>query len=293
MKSKFAALLFFVFASACMMGHAAARDLADIKKDGVLRHLGVPYANFVTGDGQGLDVEVMQLFAKEIGVKYLYVKTSWKDVIPDLTGKQVESDGDNVKITGEAPIRGDVIANGLTILPWRQKVLDFSAPTFPTQVWLVAGPQSSIKPIVPSGSIDGDIAAMKRSLAGKKILGKDRTCLDPKLYFLEDANATTSLFEGDLNELAPAIINGVADATLLDVPDALVALDKWPDQIKILGPISRQQEMAVAFSKDMPELRKAFAVFLKKIWQDGTYTTLVTKYYPDVFSYYPDFFTLR
>ncbi|MBV5306289.1 MAG: transporter substrate-binding domain-containing protein [Desulfobulbaceae bacterium] len=293
MKSKFAALLFFVFASACMIGHAAARDLADIKKAGVLRHLGVPYANFVTGDGQGLDVEVMQLFAKEIGVKYLYVKTSWKDVIPDLTGKQVESDGDNVKITGEAPIRGDVIANGLTILPWRQKVLDFSAPTFPTQVWLVAGPQSSIKPIVPSGSIDGDIAAMKRSLAGKKILGKNKTCLDPKLYFLEDANAVTSLFEGDLNELAPAVISGVADATLLDVPDALVALDKWPDQIKILGPISRQQEMAVAFSKDMPELRQAFAVFLKKIWQDGTYTAMVTKYYPDVFGYYPDFFTLK
>lgn len=279
--------------STSMIGHVDAHDLADIKKAGVLRHLGVPYANFIIGEGQGLDVEIMQLFAKEIGVQYQYVKTSWQDVIPDLIGKQVEPDGDNVKITGDAPIRGDVIANGLTILPWRQKVLNYSAPTFPTQVWLIAGAQSPMSPIVPTGSIDGDIAATKKLLAGKRILGKNKTCLDPKLYFLEEANALTSNFEGDLNELAPAIMKGVADATLLDVPDSLVALDKWPGQIKIVGPLSRQQEMAVAFRKDTPELYNAFAVFLKKIWKNGTFNALVTKYYPDVFGYYPQFFILK
>jgi ABC-type amino acid transport substrate-binding protein len=85
-------------------------------------------------------------------------------------------------------------------------------------------------------------------------------------------------------------MKGEADATLLDVPDALVALDKWPGQIKILGPVSKQQEMGVAFRKDTPELYNAFAIFLKKIQQDGTYNSLVTKYYPDVFVYYPNFF---
>lgn len=290
MKKSHIVLLLLVFMAVMTVTHGYAGDLADIKKSGVLRHLGVPYANFVTGDGQGLDVEVMQLFAKEIGVRYQYVRTTWPDVIADLVGQKVVPDGDNVKISGDAPIRGDVIANGLTILPWRQKVLSFSTPTFPTQVWLVTGIQSPLAPIVPSGSIDTDIAAAKRLLAGKKVLGKDKTCLDPGLYSLAEAGALTASFAGDLNELAPAVMKGEAEVTLLDVPDSLVALDKWAGQIKILGPVSRQQEMAVAFRKNNPELYNAFAIFFKKIKQDGTYNALVTKYYPDVFTYYPAFF---
>lgn len=293
MKKIFTILLFSFFASALIMEHAVARDLADIKKDGVLRHLGVPYANFVTGDGQGLDVELMKLFAKDIGVQYQYVKTDWKTVIPDLIGKQASADGDNAKLGGDAPVLGDVIANGMTVLPWRQKVLDFSAPTFPTQVWLVTGPLSPLKPITPSGKIETDIVATKELLSGKTVLGKGSTCLDPKLYFLEEVNATANYFEGSLNELAPAIMKGTADATLLDVPDSLVALAKWPGQIKVLGPISQQQEMSVAFRKDSPELRQAFATFFDKIRKDGTYLALVKKYYPDVFDYYPDFFKAK
>jgi hypothetical protein len=64
-------------------------DLDEIKKRGVLRHLGVPYANFVTGSGDGLDVEMMKLFAQYLGVEYQYVKTSWKTVISDLIGHKI------------------------------------------------------------------------------------------------------------------------------------------------------------------------------------------------------------
>lgn len=89
------------------------------------------------------------------------------------------------------------------------------------------------------------------------------------------------------------MIKGVSDATLLDVADVLVALRKWPGQIKILGPISKQQEMGVAFPKDAPELCQAFASFYDKIKRDGTYQALVKKYYPDVFDYFPEFFTSK
>ena len=42
----------------CLCGGALADDLREIRERGVLRHLGVPYANFVTGSGDGLDVEI-------------------------------------------------------------------------------------------------------------------------------------------------------------------------------------------------------------------------------------------
>ena len=54
----FAALLTFFSTSALR-----AADLQEVKQRGVLRHLGIPYANFVTGSGDGLDVELVKLFA--------------------------------------------------------------------------------------------------------------------------------------------------------------------------------------------------------------------------------------
>ena len=267
-----------------------ARDLKSIQEEGVLRHLGVPYANFISGPDQGLDIEIIRLFAKQIGVRYEYVPTTWKTVLGDLTGKKVTVDGDKVTQGEPVPVRGDVIANGLTVLPWRQQVIDFSEPTFPTQVWLVAKSASSLKPIQPSGDLNRDIAQVKDLVPGKSVLGIAGTCLDPKLYNLEAIKADSRIFNGNLNELAPAILNGEAETTLLDVPDSLVALAKWPGEIKILGPISEQQEMAVGFRKDSPELQRAFAAFYTQIKRDGTYAALVKKYYPDVFFYYPEFF---
>lgn len=290
MKTWLLTLVLLLTAITAPMPSAWAGDLNEIRQEGVLRHLGVPYANFVDGANNGLDVELIRLFAKEIGVRYEYVPTNWKNVIGDLTGKQLTVQGNDVTITGSAPIRGDIIANGLTILPWRQKVLDYSAPTFPTQVWLVAASQSPLKPISPTGDLNQDIARVKALLAGKTVLGISGTCLDPKLYDLDAVKAKSKLFAGTLNELAPAVLKGEADATLLDVADSLVALNKWPGQIKILGPVSAQQKMGVGFRKESPELQQAFAKFYARIQANGTYVALVRKYYPDVFDYYPNFF---
>lgn len=279
-----------VLAFAILPGTLFGRDLDAVKKDGVLRHLGIPYANFITGSGDGMDVELMKLFAKHLGVKYEFVKTDWSEIFGDLTGKTVKPKGDNIEIIGSVPIKGDVAANGITVLPWRQKIVDFSLATFPNQVWLVARANSPVKPIKSSNNINRDIASVKKIIAGQPLLGKASTCLEPSLYGLEKITDKISLFEGSLNEMAPAIINGKSDLTLLDVPDALVALQKWPGKIKIIGPVSEMQDMAVAFSQDSPELRKEFNKFLNKSKKDGSYFRIVKKYYPFVPNYYPEFF---
>ena len=80
-------------------------------------------------------------------------------------------------------------------------------------------------------------------------------------------------------------------ALVLDIPDALIALEKWPGEIKVIGPVSGQQEMAVAFRKDSPKLRAAFDAWFEQIKKDGTYIDLVKKYYPAVFLHFPDFFS--
>ena len=267
----------------------AGGDLDDVRERGVLRHLGVPYANFVTGAGDGMDVEMMQMFAERLGVRYEYVKTDWQNAIGDLTGKKVRARGGEIEQLGDVPIKGDVIANGMTVIPWRSEVVSFADVTFPTQVWLISRADALVSPIEPTNSLLDDIVQTKSVLDGKTLLGKVDTCLDPALYDMDTTGAKVSLFEGTLNELAPALINKESEFLLLDVPDALVALQKWPGQIKVIGPVSEEQTMAPAFRLDSPKLREAFNAFLEEIKADGTFASLVTDYYPFVVDFFPDF----
>jgi ABC-type amino acid transport substrate-binding protein len=259
-----------------------------LQRRGVLRHLGIPYANFVTGSGDGFDVELMRLFAQRLGVRYEFVQTDWPSVLPDLVGRRVSASSD--ADADRAPIRGDVAATGLTVLPWRERVAAFSTATFPTQVWAVARADSPLAPIRPSGSIETDIDAVKVMLAGHSLLGVPATCLDPSLYRLERTGARLHLRKVRLDEVAPLLIHGDGELALLDVADAMIALQKWPGLLKVIGPISPRQEMAVAFRKDAPELRSAFERFMTDMKREGTYQRLVRTYFPEAPVYFPDFF---
>lgn len=286
-----AAALLFIFLPTTNF----AIDLKEIRQSGVLRHLGIPYASFVRENANGydgLDVELMQLFAKHIGVRYELVPTTWEDVLTDVTGTRTLVEEGTVKILGTVPVKGDIIANGLTILPDRQKVVNYSTPTFPTGVWLIARADAPIKPIVPTGELNKDIQHVKSMLSGHTVLTMKNTCLDPELYNLKATGAvirySTSQFLGDI---APEVVNGSAEITLLDIPDALIALQRWPGDIKIIGPVSQKQLMGVAVAKDSPELLNEFNKFFEIIWKNGAYKLLVEKYYPSVFLYFSDFFT--
>ena len=97
------------------------------------------------------------------------------------------------------------------------------------------------------------------------------------------------MFAGSLNELAPALLANEAELTLLDVPDALVALQKWPGEIKVIGPVSELQDMAPAFRPGDDALREAFNSYLAELKVNGRFRSLVLEYYPFVVDYFPDF----
>lgn len=270
-------------------------DLSDIKKRGELRQIGVPYAGFVTGQGDGLSVDIAKAFAKHLGVQHIFVKSTWGDILADLSGKRVKVTGNDIEFISKHKIKGDLIGTGLTMLPWREKLVDYSKiPTFPTQIWLLAKSDLLIKPITPSGSLKQDIIATKKLLKDYSVLCKAKTCLDPKLYNLEFYSKKIVLFEGTVNDLIPAsALKNIADTTILDVPDALIALQKWPTKIKIVGPISEKQLQAFAFPKTSPNLKKEFEKFFKKYKESGQYMISVKKYYHNsktLKNTFPEFF---
>lgn len=275
-------------------GSAIAIDLKAIKDRGVLRHLGVTYANFVrkTPEGvDGLDVEVMKLFAAHLGVDYKLVHTTWETLFTDLTGRKKDPKTQTFNKTQTEIIKGDIIANGLTILPWRQELVVFSESTFPTGIWLIASAKSTLKPIKPSGDIVLDINNVKSLMAGRTVLTMEATCLAADIYNLNQTKAQIKYYTQTkiINDIAPAMLNGMAESTLLDIPDAMVALQKWPGDIKIIGPVTETQTMGVAVNKSSPQLLNKFNQFLNQIQRDGTYRKLVEKYYPSVFLYFENF----
>jgi len=276
-------------------------DLEDIKKQGVLRHIGVPYANFVSyikkDDFQslsGLDVELVKGFAESLGVEYQFVPAKWSNAIGKLTGQHAQFKNNKIIFGNTYAIQGDIIANGVTILDWRTKLADFSDDYFPSAVWLVARADSDLQPIDPSSTIDQDIVNVKQLIKGKDVLAMEHSCLDPNLYDLykTDANIILPNRELQLSEMVPAILNKDAESTLLDVADSLIALEKWPGEIKVIGPVSQEQRMGAVFRKDSPELRKAFNRYLDDIKNDGSYLKLVEKHYPSVSYFYHDYFNL-
>lgn len=269
-----------------------AADLAEIKSRGELRHLGIPYANFVTGTGDGFDVELARGFAKHIGVKYTLVYSDFYSVLKDLLGKNVVRKGEEVTLEGTFPVKGDMIATGFTMLPWREKVVLFSEPTFPSQVLLIARADSATKPIKGSENLDKDIRETKALIGKQSLLVMEKTCLDPNNYGLKGRGIELRTYtkSSNINEMVPALLNQDADLSLLDVPDVILDMQKWAGKFKIIGPISEEQALAAAFPKDAPQLRDAFNAYLKKIKADGTYARLVKKYYPGIDRYFPEFF---
>ena len=134
---------------------------------------------------------------------------------------------------------------------------------------------------------------MRGLLAGHSLLTMKATCLDGSLYATEETGARVSVV--DPTRLSPAdmalaIISGQDEATLLDIPDALLALQTFPGEIKVIGPLSEFQVMGYGFRKDSPQLREAFNDFFRRCREDGTYRSLIEKYYPTVFLYQDEFF---
>ncbi|ACA88537.1 transporter substrate-binding domain-containing protein [Shewanella woodyi] len=294
--TKYLLMIFLIGSS----GQLLARDLDEIKAEGVLRHIGVPYANFVAKYTEGnkvthsgLDIELMQNFAKYLGVDYQFIPATWTTVFGKLTGVNGQFVDNKVVYSSPQLIEGDVMAHGVTILDWRKEIIDFSDDYFPSAVWLIARTSSDLIPIKPSGSLTEDIIAVKSLIKGRDVLAMKQSCLDPDLYdlYLTQANVILPTKQLQLNEMVPAMLNDEAETTLLDVADSLIALEKWPSEIKVIGPISEEQRMAMGFRKDSPKLRKAFNQYLKQIRADGSFNELVKKYYPSAFHYYNNYFS--
>lgn len=106
---------------------AAAQTVEDIKKTRVLKvciwpdYFGVTYRNPRNGALQGIDIDLSQAFARDLGVELTYVETDFSRLLDDLKEK-----------------RCHIAMMAVGVTPQRQERVDFSLPYLRSDVYAVA-----------------------------------------------------------------------------------------------------------------------------------------------------------
>lgn len=211
-----------------------------------------------SGELIGFDVEMMQLFAKKLGVKVKFVPTAWDGIIPALMTKDKDTD----------PI--DLIASGMTVTEERAKKVNFSEPYFKTgQAFFVS--KKSTKKIASYKDLDqkGLIIATKLGVTAEQACKKLFTKATIKLFKTEGAAATE-------------VMNGRADVMVYDQPYIASFVKKNGEFVKAFLTPFTDEPLAMAFRKGDKDLLAAANAFIKEFKATEKYKELYKKYFVDM-----------
>lgn len=121
------AVLTLCLLAAGLASGARAEVLDELRKDGVLKvciwpdYFGIGYRNPRTGVLQGLDIDLSQELARDLGVRLEYVETDFSRLLEDIEGRRCQI---------------AMMAVGIT--PQRAARVDFSAPYLRSDVYAIA-----------------------------------------------------------------------------------------------------------------------------------------------------------
>lgn len=204
------------------------------------------------GEYVGFDMDMVRMFAKDLGVELRIEEFDFDALIPALKTSKI-----------------DMVISGMTATKERAKTVTFSDSYFQTGLCLLVHKDSGI---TDAKSADGKRFVVKHATTG--------AINAPKLF--PNAEITTMQTEGECsNEVAL----GRADAFLYDQLSVVNAAKKHAKTTRaILKPLTHEP-YAMAVRKDDTRMVERINEFLAKIRKDGRYAKLREKYLagiPDV-----------
>ncbi len=214
----------------------------------VATELATPPWNFKdtkTGKATGFVVEMMQMFAKELGVGLEIRDSDWKDVIPALTDGSAD------------------------MLPWISRTVPrsvefmFSDPyvNLPAQVLVRKGEFTSLLQLNKSDAVVG----AKTGSIWEKVARRQL----PKAKVRTAATGARNI---------AALQSRKIDAYVNDKVQIVAATEADPTGLEIIPEPIAMDSLAVAVRHDSPKLRHAFNVFLDLAKLDGRFAALHKKW---------------
>lgn len=211
----------------------------------------IPYPPFEQGkppDYEGFDIDLMNEIADRAGLEVSYVDTAFDTIFTDLANGKF-----------------DAVISAATITPDRQKTVDFSDPYYEANQALVVAPGSDI--------------ASTADLAGATVAAQDGTTGEAYANDETDAGSVSGFPQGP--QVIQAVVNGQADAGILDEPVAQEALSNQGG-FEIAETISTEELYGIAFQKDDDSLQDDINSALQEIKDDGKLQELYEKWFPGV-----------
>jgi len=224
-------------------------DLGLINEGELLAGIDTPFPPFEKGhppNVTGYDIDVINAIADEIGLEVVQRETSFETIFTDV-----------------AQGKFDVAVAASTILPDRERTVDFSDPYYLT-------PQSLL---VAEGETD---VRTQEDLAGKTVGAQDGTTGEFYAQDETDAGEVRGYPEGP--DAITALRSGQVDAVIIDYEVGKDAVDKQGG-VEIAERIVTNELYGFAFAEEDDELREQVNDALATIKEDGTLAEFYEKYF--------------
>ncbi|MDB5817894.1 MAG: transporter substrate-binding protein [Rhizobacter sp.] len=210
--------------------------------------------NVETGQLQGFDIDLGAAMARQMGVTFEWVESSFEQLLPSLA-------------TG----RADMILSGLTDRPARRETLDFvNYMNSGSQFYLLAGTRD---------------VAKAADLCGKTVGAMRSTAYPAEIKRWSEANCEASgkpavVVEGvsDNQSARSQLKQGRIVASVQGSETVPYVMSQEPDVYKSIGEPFGGVQHGMAVTKADTQLRDALAAALKQLIADGTYAGIVAKW---------------
>ena len=246
MKKLFAILLVLTLCLSLAACGAKGATLADVKKAGKLTVATSPdFPPFESLEGNkvvGIEVDIMELIAKDLGVEIEFVQMDFDSVL-----------------VGIQAAKYDCAMSGITVTPAREKNMRFTSPYYNAAQVIVVKEGSAIK--------------SKADLKDKTVSVQTGTtaesgCQDEEIkYQAYNANA----------DAKTALTTGKVDAWVVDNLTAMQMVAEG-DGLVILEEKMTEEPYAFAFAYGSEDLVAEINKSLEKLINDGTIASIFEKY---------------
>ena len=204
-----------------------------------------------TGKPDGFDIAVVDIIAKENGLKVEHKPMDWDGIVPSLTGKKI-----------------DMVASGMSITDARKEQVNFTIPYFQIVQVMVAKDDSKVTP--EDAMKDGNKIGVQRGTTEAKWIEENLIKKQGKKFELVYYDSAPLAVED--------VINGRIVAAAMDDAPAKDAVNKKKG-VKLIGTFGMPDEQyGYAFRKEDTELLNKFNEGLKKIMGSPMWEELKKKY---------------
>ncbi|MEQ8909446.1 MAG: transporter substrate-binding domain-containing protein [Vicingaceae bacterium] len=251
------------------------RDLADIKKDGVL-HAITTYSStsyfLYKGMPMGFEYELLSRLAEHLDLKLkITIAENFDDLITKLNQGEV-----------------DLIAYGLTITEPRQKLVSFTEYHYVTHQTLVQRMPDNWRSL-PGYKIDKNVISNTLELIDDTVWVRENTSYAQRIKNLQDEigeEIPIEHIEGNINtdEIIRMVVNGEIDRTVADYNIAAISKTYYPI-LHINTQVSFAQRIAWAVRQNSPELLKAVNQWIAKEKKSDAYYVIYNKYFKNTKAY--------